>query len=331
MGHRGVFDAIEGFYIGHILLFFRSHRIFPHFYDYADPSAVAIEHKLDPAAFSALVEFVYLRAGLFRRDSRKHYRLHEGYRSFYRLEFQIDKFLGAYGPAVENLQATLTGGALGRGLVDRKIEAAAYDEIRSPPNPLVIEEIAKRNIRSLVDFGCGPGTLLQLLAEAAPAFAGWGLDADGAMLDVARAALAQAGLGNRVKLVKADALRFEEALPDDALREAEAVHCKGLFDEFFRTSDEKAIHFLSRLRASFPGKVLFNVDYYGKLMRVNRPAAKYQHTILHDVLQQLTGQGTPPSDLRHWVEIYEAAGCETLHVYEGESSGIDWFVHVVKL
>jgi SAM-dependent methyltransferase len=331
MAHRGVFDAIEGFYIAHILLYFRSERIFPEFHDYADPAAVAARRNLDPAVFAALVEFVHLRAGVFRRDRRNRYRLHEEFAAFYSLEFQIDKFLGAYGPTVEKLGISLVSEDLGRGLVDRKIEAAAYDELRSPPNPLVIEEIEKRKIRSLVDFGCGPGTLLQLLATNDPVFSGWGLDADGAMLDVARAALVRAGLGDRIGLVKADALAFEQALPKAAIEGSEAVHCKGLFDEFFRTGDGKAVQFLSRLRTSFGKKLLFNVDYYGKLTRVPRPAEKYQHTLIHDVLQQLTAQGTPPADLRHWVDIYDAAGCELLHAYEGESRGIDWFVHVVKL
>jgi SAM-dependent methyltransferase len=331
MARSGVFDAIEGYYVGHILWFFRVHRIYPCFHDYADPVAVAVERGFDVAVFSAIVEFLHLRTGIFRRDRRKRYRIHEDFRSYYRLEFQIDKFIGAYGPTVRDLQFSLTQEHLGRPLVDRRIEAAAYAEIESPPNPIVLEEVARRGIRSLVDLGCGPGTLLRTLALTDAKFRGWGFDADGEMLEVARTILGQQGLADRITLVLADALRIDEALPQLARENAEAVHCKGLFDEFFRAGEEKAIRFLSKLRDLFPGRLLLNVDYYGKLTRLAHPLGKYQHTLLHDLLQQLTAQGTPPADLGHWVGIYGDAGCKIVHAYEGESSGIDWFVHVVQL
>jgi len=325
-----VLGAIEGFYLSHILLFFRRQHIFPAFHDYADPTVIAVERGFDAALFSALVEFVHLRTGIFRRN-RKRYRLHEDLRSFYWLEFQIDKFLGAYGAVVQDLPTSLTQADLGRGLVDRRIEAAAYGEIQSPPNPLVLEEVARRSIHSLVDLGCGPGTLLGALATADRAFRGWGLDADQAMLDVASKMIARAGVADRITLIKADALAAAENLSVETRRDAQAIHCKGLFDELFRTGDEKAIHFLETLRDLLPGRLLFNVDYYGKLTRVDRPGERYRHTLLHDVLQHLTAQGTPPADLGHWVEIYATAGCEVLHAYESESNGIDWFVHVVQL
>ena len=331
MRSHDVLNAIQGFYLGHILLYFRQQHLFECFHDPVVPSEIAAARGYDAPLFSALVEFIHLRTKILRRDRRGRYRLGDAYRSYYWLEFQIDKFLGAYGPTVQDLGLTLTARDLGRGLVNRSIEAAAYGEIQSPPNPLVLEEVAKRDIRSLVDLGCGPGTLRKILAEKDEGFRGWGVDADMAMLAVARELLAAGGLSNRVHLIHADARSLQDALPPKACADVQAVHCKGLFDEFFREGDAVASGFLSELRALFPAAILLNVDYYGKLTRVSQVSSRYQHTLLHDLLQQLTAQGTPPADLGHWFGLYDAAGCSVLHVYESESSGIDWFVHVVQL
>ena len=58
---------------------------------------------------------------------------------------------------------------------------------------------------------------------------------------------------------------------------------------------------------------------------------RYRHTLLQDMAQSISGQGIPPADVAQWAAVYEAAGCGLLHVYEGDSSGIAWFVHVVRL
>jgi SAM-dependent methyltransferase len=330
MPGNDVLNAIQGFYLSHILLYFRQQELFECFRDPVAPSEIAIARGYDVGLFSALVEFVHLCTKILHRDHEGRYRLHDNYRSFYWLGFQIDKFIGAYGPTVANLGFSLTQQDLGRGLVDRGIEAAAYGVIQSPPNPLVVEEIKKRKICSLVDIGCGPGTLLKMLAEADIRFRGWGIDADAEMLEVAREILAASDISDRVQLIQADARALRNAIPSEARETAQAVHCKGLFNELFRKGDAAVVNFLSDLRQSFPSAILFNVDYYGKLTNLSKVPARYQHTLLHDLLQQLTAQGTPPANLNHWVDIYDAAGCSVLHVYESESSGIDWFVHVVQ-
>jgi hypothetical protein len=73
------------------------------------------------------------------------------------------------------------------------------------------------------------------------------------------------------------------------------------------------------------------VDYYGKLTRLKRVGLKYRHTQVHDLIQVLTAQGVPPRNLEGWTSIYRRAGCLFEHAYEGDSQGIEWFVHVVKL
>ena len=73
------------------------------------------------------------------------------------------------------------------------------------------------------------------------------------------------------------------------------------------------------------------VNYYGKLTQLHTIDLKYRHTLLHDIVQVISAQGIPPPDLEKWVAIYHAANCQLVHAYEGESSGIEWFIHVVQL
>lgn len=331
MRRDAVLRIAEGYYLAQILGFLRHHDLLQLFKAPADPRAIADAAGFDRELFHALIEFVALRTTLMTRRRDGRFRVAPAYRALYALEFQIDKFILAYGPTVAHLGLSLTEPELGRGLVDRQVEARAYGEIQSPPNPLVLEEAAQRGLRRMIDLGCGPATLLARLARQDSAFRGWGIDGDDAMLATARETLDHQGLSERVFLRKGDARRLDACLTAEMRDEADAVHCKGLTDELFRHGDTEAIRFLSELRRLLPGRLLINVDYYGKLGRLHPVAARYQHTVLHDLIQHLTAQGAPPATLAHWAQIYAAAGCALQHAYESESSGIEWFVHIVRL
>lgn len=331
MQRFSILDAVEGYYLANILRFLHREGILDQFRSYEDAARVAVRRGYDVGLFGALMEFVHIRSRLFEQDRRKRYRLRRRYQTFYATGFQLEKFVGAYGATVERLGESLTLPDLGRSLVNRAVEAAAYERIGSPPNPLVVEEIRKRGLKSLLDVGCGPATLLTLLAADDPTFRGWGLDADKAMLAAASRSARKAKLSSRIALIHADARRLASVISKKDRAVIDAIHCKGLFDELFRDGDGQAVAFLRTLKNLFPGKLLFVVDYYGKLTRCDAIKSRHQHTLIHDVLQVLTAQGVPPATLGEWATIYDAANCALLHAYEGESSGIDWFVHLVLL
>jgi len=151
------------------------------------------------------------------------------------------------------------------------------------------------------------------------------------MCAAAQARVAARGLADRIEIVCGDARDLPSLLGDDVLDEIDVVHCKGLMNELFGNGDSDAVAYLSVLRSLFPDRLLLNVEYYGKLGLVYGVDSRYRHTLVHDVVQQLTGQGVQPSDRDGWDRVYRAAGAALEHAFEGDESGIEWCVHVVRL
>jgi hypothetical protein len=151
------------------------------------------------------------------------------------------------------------------------------------------------------------------------------------MCSAARKRIEDAGLADAISVFHQDVRELGRFLPREVRDEVRALHGRSILNEFFRRGSDEPICFLRNLRELFPDRLLFVVDYYGKLTRLRHVSRRYRHTLLHDMAQILSGQGVPPEDLPGWTAVYEAAGCSLRRAYEGESAGIDWFVHVVQL
>lgn len=326
-----IYDAIAGYYASNILATFEIKGILQQVDGGMQPAAIAKYHGYDVHAFLALLEFLAQRTNVIERLAGQRYKLSKRYRRFYDLGFHLHKFITAYGAITTNVDSALQLPDLGRSLVDRNAEAEAYRRVGSPPNAVAVALIRERRIKRILDIGCGPGTLLTTLATTDPTFRGWGLDADAAMCAVARARVAESGVDSQIQILQGDARDIAHLELAESVNAIEMIHCKGLLDELFRGGDSQAVAFLSALRSRFPGRLLLVVDYYGKLTRLESIGRRYTHTLIHDVLQVLTAQGVPPSDVVTWFHLYEAAACNLEHAYEGRTNGIEWFVHVVAL
>jgi len=330
-GPGGPLDVIEGYYLAHIVHHFHRRGLLEYLARPRSPEWLARRFGYDAPLLSALLHYVSQRTDILSRSEGGRYRLEPLYADYYYLGFQLDKFLGAYGATVERIDASLRRKGLGRALVDRRREAQAYDRIQSPPNQVVLEVARDRTIPSMLDLGCGPATLLTALATSDRAFRGWGIDASAAMCRVARARVARSGFADRIRIIHGDARVVARSVSRRERARIETLHCKGLLNELFRHGPGEAAAYLGRLRALFPGRLLFVVEYYGKLTRVSDPGPRYGHTLLHDLIQMLTSQGVPPADLAGWADVYARGGCALEHAYEGDSQGIEWFVHLVRL
>jgi hypothetical protein len=331
MRKREPLEIIEGFYLAHIVYLFYQQQVFERLNGEREASEVAQEFRYDEELFEALLDFIYQATDLLIRSRSGRYVFNCKYQRYYSLGFQFDKFIGSYGPAFPKLAQSLRAEALGRRFVNREVEARAYNTLGSPPNPLVIQIVQDLKLRSLIDLGCGPATLLAELCGADPLFRAWGIDESAAMCKVARERIACAHLSKRIRIIHADARSLDTYLRPQVRQRIAALQSKGLFNELFRYSNKGAIKYLEKLKAWFPGRLLFIVDYYGKLTRHQNVAPKYRHTLIHDLIQVITAQGIPPADLAGWIEVYDAAGCSVEHAFEGQSQGIEWFVHLVRL
>ena len=109
---------------------------------------------------------------------------------------------------------------------------------------------ASRPVRTVVDLGIGTGALARACLTSAPGARIWGIDADPAMMAIARSRLGR--LSSRVTMAAGSFL--DEALPPcDAMVASYSLH-------HIRTSRAKLAFYRRCYRALRPGGVLINGD-----------------------------------------------------------------------
>jgi len=321
---------VEGYYLSLVIHFLHRSGILAALRKTATVADIASAFNCDEALLSALMQFAHQRTDIFRIDAKGKYSVSPRYGAYSQLEFHLDKFIGAYGPAFARLDESLRGHALGESYVDANRLADAYSGLDFGGASLVGQLIREWNVANLLDLGCGPGRLLMELAQSDPCFEGWGMDSNPAMCALARRRLEASELSARVRVLQGD-VRKIDLRTEPALGAVEAVHAGSLLNQFFGSGDDGAIALIRNLKNLFPGRLLFVSDYYGKLTRMRRVPTRYRHAVLQDVAQAISGQGVPPGDRTGWFAVYEAAGCGLVQAYEGDATGIAWFVHVVRL
>jgi SAM-dependent methyltransferase len=246
-------------------------------------------------------------------------------------EMHLEKFVGAYGGTFSNLECLFRGDRSRVTPRDDEKLAASFHRYNSIPrhgNP-VVDVLMAGNPRLVVDLGCGDGNLLLEACARAPLMRGIGVDQSLDMCAYARANIAARNLADRVEIVHSEIGYFLDQI-DVATKSAvtDVVGCS-ILNEFFG-EPAAAEQFLRRVRSAFPGRRFYVVDYYGSLSG-NSWVDDSDHTVLQDIVQLLSGQGVPPSNLQDWAAIYQAAECKCVHAYEGTSAGIRWFIHVLSL
>jgi SAM-dependent methyltransferase len=331
MARRAALEVVEGFYIGHVAFGLYRRGVLRSLSSFATPQEVALRFGYDAEALTAALDFLYRMTDLVTRNRRGEYRLAPQYHSYRALGFHLDKFLGAYGGPVVQLDESLRLPSHGRDLVDRRILAGAFGRAETGGLAPIAAILRDAGVHSLLDLGCGTSALLRALCCADRKFRGWAVDTDAAICAVASEKIAAAGLKDRIRVIRADIRRLANFLPRQERNQVGALFGRSILNEFCRARGRDAVKVLASLRRLFPNRPIFVADYYGKLTYGSPSPARYRHTLLQDLAQSLTAQGVPPPDLASWTKLYRAAGCEILKAYEGEANGIDWFLHVVQL
>jgi hypothetical protein len=246
-------------------------------------------------------------------------------------QMHLEKFVGAYGGTLNNLECVLRGDRSGMAPRDDERLAAAFHQYNAIPrhgNP-VLDVLMAGDPRFLLDLGCGDANLLVEACARAPQIRAIGVDRSFDMCRHARSNIAARDLDNRVEIVHSEIGYFLDQI-DSATTSAvtDVIGCS-ILNEFFG-EEAAAEQFLRRLSCAFPGRRFYVVDYYGSLSR-HSWANDSDHNCLQDIVQLLSGQGVPPSNLQDWATVYQAAECTCIHAYEGTSAGISWFIHVLNL
>jgi SAM-dependent methyltransferase len=236
----------------------------------------------------------------------------------------LEKFVGAYGPAIHDPVGQLRAIDRAGATIDQAAltRAFAADE----ESPAVVDAIVELEPKGVLDLGCGRGGLLAQVC-AGRSIRGWGIDRSATMCRAARARMASARLDKQVKIHRASAHDVGRALPAADRQRVDVLYAASLFNEWM-ADESLAVAILVRLGAWFPGRSLVVVDYLGALGR-GRRAGPY--TRLTDLAQSLSGQGVAPASHRSWERLYRAAGARLIAASESRTLDLRWFVHVVTL
>ncbi len=322
-GDSNVITILAGYYQSIILLNFLRAGVFELLQNPITAQDLSVRVGWRYGKLRACLDFLAETTDFIRRDGRQRYHASYSVRQLRGLEFQVEKFAGAYGKTVRQLPDILTSkDELGKRTVDSRSLARAFAAGAAESRGMVTAFIVAARPKRLLDLGCGSGSLLVQLAKIDPEFRGIGIDSSRLMCTLARQHISRLSLQARIQIRKLDA-REVERLPD-----ADSLHAGSLMNEMFQSGSGEAVDYLKRLKRRYKGRDLWIVDYYARL-GLNSGADL--HTLLHDLVQVLSGQGLPPKDIRQWRSIYKASNCHLREVHEFSDSGIRWFVHRLRL
>lgn len=220
----------------------------------------------------------------------------------------------AYACLQENLLAALRGEKrYGRDFVrDGESLARASHVFSRATHGWIVAEMARLQISSVVDLGCGAAQLLNSLLSMAPGLQGIGIDIDTGCLREASKAVARAGYDERVSLHEGDLSQPETFVSKIATRPV-AMTAIAVVHELLRDGEEAFIALLRRYKELFAGSYFFigefdrpSDDEFRRGIADAGVALHYQHFIHPLSLQGL------PRPRAEWLRLFEAAGIEVI-------------------
>ena len=316
-----VFDLVEAYQLSRAVAVLNDLQVFASTKPFS-AKQLATKHELDATLLAGVLEYVALRTDLLRRTPREQFAATRN-----NSRFLIDLYTGAYGGSADQLTKILRDPAIAPESVDRVRYARAFESIGSAVQGILPDLIGGLDFNYTLDLGCGNGDLLLALARRNTSFIGWGIDANPAMLKIARARLREAHLGKRVRFMEADGIRLRETVPESVREQIRSITCCNFVNEMFAHGERQAIKWFRELRKLFPERPLLNCDYYGRLGTKSRKLQR--ETLLHDYAQLISGQGIPPATLAEWRAIYSKSGCRLVHAIEDTST--TRFIHIIGL
>jgi SAM-dependent methyltransferase len=320
------YDVLDGAYISAILRGFRSLGILDSLKEPRTLKYLGDRHGVDEEILGALLEFVSLRSVLFDRIDNTYVRRVNA-DTMGQEDCILELYLEVYWPNLERVKDILVGAVEGASVVDRVSYAKAFVDLSRAGFPEITDLLNQIGATDVLDIGCGPGSLLIGLAERHADFRGWGVDANPEMCSSANQRIRSSDLSNRLCIFQGNSL---EVIPEEVREAVKVITACSVLNEFCTGDKAAMVVWLNQVREFFPRRVLIVADYHGELDGI-RSGGTYQMAKLHDVVQVLSGQGVPPSELSGWERIYGAAGCTLMHVVDFDCLQFRRFVHFVWL
>ena len=324
-GKLSALDLAEGVHLGHAAAALHDLGVLEHLV--MTPSTaeeLASEFKIDLGMLRGALDFLHARTDLVSKTgtrfaARKTYDAHA--------RFALGLYGGAFGENAAQIQKVLCRPSIAPGLVDGAAHAKTFAAASTTALGGVPELIQQLELDAVLDLGCGTASLLLRLASDDASFVGWGLEPNPSMCKIARARIRGQGVAKRIRLIRGDSRQLGDAVSAAVRKKIAAVSACQVMNEMFGNGKRDAIAWLEQVRETLPDRPMLVSDYYGRLGQKN--SAAMRETLLHDYAQLISGQGIPPADLAGWTEVYEAAGCQLIHVLEDRATSR--FIHVLVL
>lgn len=246
------------------------------------------------------------------------------------LRIHIRKFVDAYGTCIDQMSEIMTGRACGADLVRKEALADAFSRLPLE-HDAINDAILRYEPTFVVELGCGGGQQVAWLARNVSNIKIVGVDSSVAMCEAAAKTLTVAGVRDRARVVHCDAKDLRRVLPKNIRDRVDLIYGKSILNAQFTKGSASASQFLRQLSNAFPDRQFVCVDYYGELFSSLPRHGKNSQGILQDVVQLLSGQGTPPPSVELWANVYRDADCVLIHAQHACTGGIRWFIHHVRL
>jgi len=333
----GPYDVVAAFFVSKSIRFLQQSSILRKLAAGPTVHEIASEYGYDETLLSVLLEFVHQTSDILirlpSRDTRsRRFKLRAQYSQYVSLEFLLDKFLGAYGKPFDYLDLSLRSGRSGRRFTEPDVLAAALGRVGNNRYKRHITSLIRSlRVNRVLDLGCGAGHLLADLSTAIPRFEGWGIDSNARMCRFATERLKRCSATAYVRILHANIFSLKRLLTSEVRRRIEVIYAGSLLNSLFGGPRQTMVTLIAELKRLFPNRLLIVDDYYGKLGFVQKNPNRYLHSLVHDLVQAFSGQGVPAPSLQFWRSIYRDSRCQLVHCYEGETDGLNWFVHLVQL
>lgn len=319
---RSAADLAEAFHLAHAVAALDDLQILDTLAQQpATAEVLAKRFRLDRAVLQAVLEFLAARTDIVRKKGRAF----AATPSSREARFLLDLYLGAFRPNAIGLARILRNPRVGAQVVDRKRHARTFERVARPQDHPVAKLIRQLALERVLDLGCGSGDLLVQLARGNTRLLGWGVELNPHLIGIARARIRAARLSGRLRVIEGDTRKLATVLPVTVVGQVTGVTACHVANEMFRSGTRTATTWLRGIRRTLPGRPLLINDYYGRLG--SGRTSQDRHTLLHDYVQVISGQGIPPSTLREWREIYDEAGYRLVHVLEDRVT--TQFIHVL--
>lgn len=316
---KNIFDIIEAYYLSHFLRHLCQKKII-------SPGTTAIRFsKRDPFTENMLCFIADKTDLLVKKKGR--FLLSPEYSHYLNLGYHIDKLIDSYG----NFDFTNK-----RRILQLNKPAFAASKEKTFPYydyALLLAILDKIDGHCILDLGCGMGGLMVRYCSGDKKRRAIGIDNNRGLCKRGNRLFENNGLKSRARIYYGDVMKMDESIPGRSRDAVNIVVANNFMNELFGGSSiKKPIEgLLAELKKTFPGRYLVIMDYYGVFGTKRKNEARLQHNYIHDIMQLFSGQGVPPANYKAWNKYYRKAKCKLIQVYEGTNSGVNWFVHVVKM